>query len=681
MTAPEAQKIPVDLTTHGHVRVDDYYWLRERDHPDVLAYLEAENGYTEARMAHTADFQEQLFQEIKGRIKQTDASVPYKLDDHFYYTRYEDGMEYPLYCRKRGFLDAAEEVMLNVNELAAEHGFCSVGSLKISPSQNLLAYALDTVGRRVYTIRIKDLETGELLPDILPEVTSNLTWAADDETLFYTRQDSTTLRWFQIFRHTLGTDPERDVLIFEEKDDAFDCYIFRTKSRKYLMIESEQTLSSEVRLLETDDPTGQFRLFEPRRRDHEYSVDHFADHFYIRTNHQAKNFRLMRTPIDRTGFDHWEEVIPHRDDVLLEDFEIFRDYLVVEEREKGLMQLRVRPWSGAEEHYLDFGEPAYLAYSFDNYDFDTSLLRYSYTSMTTPDSVFDYDMAERTKSLLKREEVLGGFSSDDYATQRLYARGRDGVEVPISLVYRRELFKKDGTNPLMLYGYGSYGASTDPTFSSERLSLIDRGFVYAIAHIRGGEELGRRWYEDGKLFNKKNSFTDFIDCAEHLHREKYASPDALFCRGGSAGGLLIGAVVNLRPDLFKGAVAEVPFVDVVTTMLDATIPLTTGEYDEWGNPNEKSHYDYMLSYSPYENVEEKAYPHLLVTTSLHDSQVQYWEPAKWVARLRTQKTDENRLLLRTQMEAGHGGVSGRYKGYREQAFCYAFLLALLGIRE
>jgi len=447
------------------------------------------------------------------------------------------------------------------------------------------------------------------------------------------------------------------------------------------MIESWQTLSSEVRLLETDNPSGPFRLFEPRRRDHEYSVDHFGDHFYIRTNHQAKNFRLMRTSTSHTALEHWEEVIAHRDDVLLEDFEIFRDYLVVEERKKGLMQLRVRPWSGDNEHYLDFGEPAYLAYSTDNYDFDTPLLRYAYTSMTTPDSVFDYDMAERTKTLLKREEVLGDFTATDYATERLYAKAQNGAEVPISLVYRKALFKKDGTNPLMLYGYGSYGASIDPTFSSERLSLIDRGFVYAIAHIRGGEELGRSWYEEGKLFNKKNTFTDFIDCAEHLHREKYASPDALFCRGGSAGGLLIGAVINLRPDLFKGAVAEVPFVDVVTTMLDDTIPLTTGEYDEWGNPNQKAYYDYMLSYSPYENVEAKGYPHLLVTTSLHDSQVQYWEPAKWVAKLRTQKNDANRLLLRTQMEAGHGGVSGRFKGYREQAFRYAFLFDLLGIRE
>ena len=678
MTTLIAKKTPVELTAHDHVRVDDYYWLRERENPEVIAYLEAENENTDAEMAHLADFQEQLFQEIKGRIKQTDESVPYKLDDYFYYTRFEDGREYPLYCRKHGSLDSAEEAMLDVNELAAEHGFCSVGSLKISPDQNLLAYALDTVGRRIYTIHIKNLKTGELLSDALPEVTNNFTWAADDETLFYTRHDPTTLRWFQIFRHTLGSAPEHDVLIYEEKDDTFDCYVSRTKSKQYLMIESWQTLSSEIRLLETSNPTGAFRLFDPRRRDHEYSVDHFGDHFYIRTNHQAKNFRLMRTPIDSTSLEHWEEVIPHRDDVLLEDFEIFRDYLVVEERKKGLMQLRVRPWSGNGEHYLDFGEPAYLAYSSDNYDFDTSLLRYAYTSMTTPDSVFDYDMEKRTKTLLKREEVLGDFTSDNYVTERLYARAQDGAEVPISLVYRRELFKKDGTNPLMLYGYG---ASIDPTFSSERLSLIDRGFVYAIAHIRGGEELGRRWYEDGKLFNKKNSFTDFIACAEHLHRTKYASPDALFCRGGSAGGLLIGAVVNLRPDLFKGAVADVPFVDVVTTMLDETIPLTTGEYDEWGNPNEKPYYDYMLSYSPYENVEAKAYPHLLVTTSLHDSQVQYWEPAKWVARLRTKKTDTNRLLLRTQMEAGHGGVSGRYKGYREQAFRYAFLLDLLGIRE
>jgi len=659
-TRPVARIVPVNLEKHGHTRTDNYYWLNERDNPQVIAYLEAENTYTEAVMAHTQGLQRALFEEIKGRIKQTNMSVPYKMDDYFYYTRFEDGQEYPIHCRKKGSLDAPEEVMLDVNVIAEGHEFCDVGRFAVSSEQNLLAYPVDTVGRRIYTIYIKDLATGEIFQDEIPNVTGNMAWAQDNKTLFYTRQDPVTLRWYQVYRHVLGTDPAQDPLVYEETDETFDCFVLKTKSKRYVMIGSRQTLSTEVRYLEADAPQGEFKVLLPREREHEYSVDHYQDCFYIRTNDQAKNFRLIKTP--NTGKEHWQELIPHRDDVLLQGFEIFRDHLLVVERKQGLIQMRVRPWSGEGEHYLDLDEPAYLAFANDNHDFDTPILRYTYTSMTTPPSVFDYNVVTRERTLLKQEEVLGGFDAGDYQTERLMAAAEDGTEIPISIVYRKGM-ERNGDSPLVLYGYGSYGASMDATFSAERLSLLDRGFIYAIAHIRGGEEMGRWWYEDGKMLKKKNTFTDFIACAE---------------LGGSAGGLLMGAVLNLRPDLFKGVVATVPFVDAVTTMLDESIPLTTSEYDEWGNPNDKTYYDYILSYSPYDNVEAKPYPNLLVTTSLHDSQVQYWEPAKWVAKLRAFKTDQNRLLLRTKMEAGHGGVSGRYKRYKETAFTYAFLLDLVG---
>ena len=679
-TPPAARTDTAKLEKHGHVRIDPYYWLKEREDPEVIAYLDAENEYTDAMTAHTKDLQETLFEEIKGRIKQTDMSVPYKLDEYYYYTRMEEGREYPIYCRKKGSLDAPEEIMLDVNEMAEGHAFYSVGTRQVSAGQDLLAYAVDTVGRRIHTIHVKNLATGEHLPDVIPDVTGNLVWAEDNRTLFYTKQDPTTLRWDRVYRHVLGADPAEDELVYEERDDIFYTYLSKTKSKKYLMIVTAHSLSTECRCLEAQNPDGEFRIILPRQSDHEYFVDHYEDHFFIRTNDQAKNFRLMRTPVDRTEMEHWEEVIGHRADVLLEDFEIFRNHLVIKERRDGLIRIRVRPWSGEDEHYLAFEEPAYLAYTEVNLDFDTPLLRYGYTSMTTPRSIYDYDMETREKVLLKQDEILGGFDSANYRTERLYATARDGARVPISIVYRKGL-EKNGSNPLLLYGYGSYGSSVDASFNAPNISLLDRGFVYAIAHIRGGEELGRQWYEDGKLFNKKNTFTDFVDCADHLVQEQYTRPEALFIYGGSAGGLLIGATVNMRPELFRGAIAAVPFVDVVTTMLDDSIPLTTFEYDEWGNPNEKAYYDYILSYSPYDNVERKAYPNLLVTTSLHDSQVQYWEPAKWVARLRTHKTDDNLLLFRTQMEAGHGGVSGRYKMYRETAFKFAFMLNLVGIQE
>ena len=679
-TPPNAAVKPVKLEKHGDVREDNYFWLKERENPEVIAYLEAENAYTDTMMSHTEGFQEELFEEIKGRIKQTDLSVPYKRDDYYYYTRVVEGKEYPIYCRKKGSLDAAEEIMIDANALAEGHKFSSVGGVDISSGQDIVSFAQDTLGRRFYSLRFKNLSTGELLPDEIPNVTGNVAWANDNKTVFYAKQDPVTLRSYQIYRHELGTHPSADKLVYEEKDVTFSCYVFKTKSKKYVMIASNQSLSNEFRYIDADTPTGSFTVLQPRERNHEYDVDHYEDNFYIRTNLNAKNFRLMKTPVTRTTKRNWVEVIPDRDDVFLQGFEIFKDNLVVVERKEGLIQMRIRPWSGAGEHYLDFGEPAYLAYVSTNYQFDTPLLRYGYTSLTTPNSVYDYDMTTKEKTLLKQEEVLGGFNREDYVTERVSAPARDGKMVPVSIVYKKGT-TNDGKNPLLLYGYGSYGASRDATFSSARLSLLNRGFIYAIAHIRGGQELGRAWYDDGKLLNKKNTFTDFIDCAEYMIKLGYTGPEHLYAQGGSAGGLLIGAVINMRHDLFKGVIADVPWVDVVTTMLDESIPLTTSEYDEWGNPNDKKYYEYMLSYSPYDNVEAKGYPNILITTSLFDSQVQYFEPAKWTAKLRTMKTDNNTILLKTEMQAGHGGVSGRYKQYKDTAFKYAFLLDLEGIDD
>jgi oligopeptidase B len=674
------KRIPTRLEKDGHVRVDDYYWLRERDNPEVIAYLSSENEYAEKEMAHARVFEGKLFSEIKGRFKPTDMSVPYKRDDYFYYTRYEDGKEYPIYARKRGSLHQPEEIMLDTNALAEGHEFFSIGGWAVSSGQDLLAYTVDTKGRRIYRTYFKDLDSGEMLPDTLAEVTENLTWANDNQTLFYARQDPVTLRAYQIYRHLMGSDPATDEIVFEERDETFVTYVFKTKTKTFLMIVSSHTTSQEYRYLDADAPFGELKIFLPRARDHEYHLDHFQDRFLIRTNDRAKNFRLVSTPIDQPGKEHWQEIIPHRENVFLGDFDIFQDHLVLEERARGLTEIRVIPWSGGDGHYLEFDEPAYRANVGTNLELDTTVLRFEYTSMKTPLSIYDYDMVTRQRILLKQEEVLGGFNSDDYVAERLYAPASDGTEIPISIVYRKGT-KRDGQSPLLLYGYGAYGLSIDAAFASPRLSLIDRGFVYAIAHIRGGQELGRRWYEAGKLLKKKNTFTDFVACAEHLIRGRYTSPEKLFGMGRSAGGLLMGAVTNMRPDLFKGIVAEVPFVDVVTTMLDPSIPLTTGEYDEWGDPNQKEYYYYMLSYSPYDNVEPKAYPNLLITGGLHDSQVQYWEPAKWVAKLRALKTDNNRLLLKTNMEAGHGGASGRFRRHHETAFAYAFLLDLAGINE
>ena len=679
-TAPRPAKRPKSLVIHGHERIDDYYWLNQREDPEVLAYLEAENAYVDARLAHTEGLQETLFEEMVGRIKQDDASVPVKDGAYFYYSRFQEGGEYSLFCRRPAQgreMVGGEEVLLDGNALAKGHEFFSLRGRSLTKAQDKVAFATDTVGRRIYTIRVRDLNSGTILEDEIPEVTGNMAWANDGRTLFYTKQDPVTLRWHQVWRHTLGTDASEDVLVFEESDDTFSCYVWKTKSDRFLMISSEQTLSSEVRYLDADDPQGVFRVIAPRERNHEYDVAHFGDHFYVVTNDRAENFRLMRAPVTAPGRDQWTEVVPHRADVFLSGIEIFKDHLVLSEREGGLVQLRVRPWNGQGEHTIDFGEAAYAAGLTGNPEFDTSVLRYRYSSLTTPNSVLDYDMNARTKTLLKQDEVLGGFSSDNYATERLMAPARDGVRVPISVVYHKDT-PRDGSAPLMQYGYGSYGSSLDPSFRSSIVSLLDRGFVYAIAHIRGGQEMGRRWYEDGKLHKKQNTFTDFIDCAEHLAREGYGDRDRMYAMGGSAGGLLVGAVVNMRPDLFDGVVAAVPFVDVVTTMLDDSIPLTTSEYDEWGNPNIKEYYDTMLAYSPYDNVTDRTYPNLLVTTGLHDSQVQYFEPAKWVAKLRDHWQGDHVLLFKTNMEAGHGGASGRFRRLKETALNYAFVLDLSG---
>ncbi|MEH0158060.1 S9 family peptidase [Limibacter armeniacum] len=673
---PVAKKVPVELTQHGDVRIDNYYWMRDRENPEVIAYLEAENAYTEQVMTPHKSLEDELFDEIKARIKEDDESVPYKLNGYYYYSKHEEGKGYAIHCRKKGSLDAEEEILLDVNQVAEGHDFCSVGGLKVSEQNDMLAYAVDNVGRRIYTICFKNLISGVEIEEKLEHTTGNIAWAADNKTLFYTTQDEETLRSNKVWKHRLGTSQEEDELIFEETDEKFTVAVMRSKSREYIFINSSSTLSSEWRFVESNDPDSGFRLVQSREHKHEYGIDHYQDKFYVLTNWQAKNFRLMEAPIDTPSKEYWTELIPHRSDVLLEGIEIFAKFMVLEERSGGLSHLRVMEWEGENEHYIDFGEETYTAWTGANYDFDTPILRYGYNSLTTPASVYDYNMETREKILLKQQEVLGAFNSEDYHAERIYAIAQDGVKVPISLVYKKG-FERNGEAPLYLTGYGAYGFSYDPYFSSIRLSLLDRGFVFAIAHIRGGEDMGRAWYEDGKMLKKKNTFSDFIACAEHLIAEKYTSSSKLAANGGSAGGLLMGAVMNMRPELFKVIVAEVPFVDVVSTMLDESIPLTVGEYDEWGNPNDPKYYEYIKSYSPYDQLETKDYPHTLVTSGLHDSQVQYWEPTKWVAKLREMKTDNNMLLLKTNMTAGHGGASGRYEMYREVAFEYAFILSIL----
>ena len=683
---PIAKKIPLKITTHNDIRVDDYFWMRLSDEQknaetpdpqtqDVLDYLNAENDYTKQVLAHTEDFQKKLFDEIVGRIKQDDESVPYADNGYFYLTRFEEGKEHPIYSRKKGNLEAPEEIMLDENELAKSFDYYKIAGRSVSPNNQIVAFGEDTVSRRIYTIRFKNLTTGEFLPDVIENTTGGSVWANDNQTVFYTRKDE-SLRSFKIFKHKLGTDPASDQLVFHEEDETFSTYIYKTKSKKYLVIGSYATLTQEYKFLNADTPNGDFQLFEPRNRKLklEYDINHYHDKWLVKTNLEAQNFRLMECPEFKTTRDNWKEVIPHRDDVLLEDVDLFNDFLVVSERIEGITQLRIRPWEG-EEHYVDFGEKAFMAYTSVNMDFDTPILRLGYTSLTTPNSVFDYNMQTKKMQLLKEQEVVGGYDKTQYQSERLFATAKDGTKVPISLVYKKG-FKKDGKQPLLLYAYGSYGHSMDPYFSSIRLSLLDRGFAFAIAHIRGGEEMGRHWYEDGKLLNKKNTFDDFIDCGDFLIKENYTSNNHLYAMGGSAGGLLMGAIINMRPELWNGVVAAVPFVDVINTMLDETIPLTTGEFDEWGNPKDEKFYHYIKSYSPYDNVEAKNYPSMLITTGYHDSQVQYWEPAKWLAKLRDLKTDNNNLVMHCDMVAGHGGLAGRFEKHKETALEYAFLLNL-----
>ena len=674
---PVAKVEPHELTAHGETRVDDYYWLRDRDDPEVIAYLEAENAYTDAMMKDLQEVQDELFAEMKGRLKKDEQSAEYREDGYWYYTRYEPGGEYALHCRRPGSMDAPEEIMFDGNALAEGHDYFALRGVEVSPGTRLATFAVDTVGRRFYTLRVKDLETGLVLDDVIPDVTANSAWAMDNRHIFYTKQDPETLRSYQIWRHELGTPAGDDVLVYQEDDETFSCWVRRSKSDRYLLIASSQTLSTEYRILEADDPTGGFRVFQPRQRDLEYSIDHQGDRWVIRTNLFARNFRLMECPVDKTWLANWREVVPHREDVLLEDVEVFSDWLVLTERYDGLSHLRVMPMDGSPDHTLAFADPTWAAWSSYNPEMDSQVLRFSYSSLTTPSSTYAYDMAERTRTLVRQQEVLGGFDPADYAAEYIHVEARDGTLVPVSLVHRAD-FARDGSAPLLLYGYGSYGASMSAAFRPTVLSLLDRGFVYAIAHVRGGEEMGRAWYEEGKLLKKKNTFTDFIDCGRALVEEGYTARDRLFAMGGSAGGLLVGAAVNMAPDLWRGVVAHVPFVDVVTTMLDESIPLTTGEYDEWGDPHEKVYYDYMLSYSPYDQVKPQEYPAMLVTTGLHDSQVQYWEPAKWVAKLRANKTGDSPLLLRVNMDAGHGGRSGRYRSLEETALAWAFILDLAG---
>lgn len=682
ITPPVAKKVPKKLEIHGDTRVDDYYWMNDREDSEVIRFLEQENEYYRAMTSHTQKLQDTLFQEMRSRIREDDTSVPYKRNGYWYITRYETGKEYPVYARKKESLDREEEVMFNVNELAEGHEYFRLTGISVSPDNKLAAFGTDTVSRRQYYIRIKNLETGEVYPDKIDNTTGGSVWAKDNKTLFYTKKDPVTLRSDKIYKHVLGTPAEEDELVYHEEDETFSTYVYKSKSQDYIIIGSNSTLTSEYRFLNADDPQGTFKVFSPRTRGLEYSIYHFGSDFYILTNKDgATNFKLMKTSRKTTASEHWEEYLPHREDVLLEDIEIFKDFLVVSERDNGLNKIKVTRWDGSDSYYLPFDNETYVAFPYVNLDYDTQLLRYIYMSMTTPYSIIDFDMSSREKTVLKQEEVLGGkFKEENYRSQRVWATARDGARVAISLVYHKDT-PLDGRSPLLQYAYGSYGSTIDPSFSSVRLSLLDRGFIYAIAHVRGGEYLGRPWYEDGKLLNKKNTFTDFIDCSKFLIEKKFTSSEHLYAWGGSAGGLLMGVVVNMAPELYHGVIAAVPFVDVVTTMLDDSIPLTTGEYDEWGNPNDPVYYEYMLSYSPYDNVRVQAYPNMYVSTGLHDSQVQYWEPAKWVAKLREYKTDDNLLFLDTNMDAGHGGASGRFEALKETAKEYAFLLDLEGISQ
>ena len=690
---PIAEKEEIVLEKHGDVRRDNYFWMRlsdaqkiskekDKQTQKVENYLHAENKYFNEVTAFSKDFQSDLFEEMKARIKEDDSSVPYKKNGYYYITRFEKGNQYPIYSRKKGTLEASEEILFNVNEEAKGFEYFQLGGLNISTNNKLTAFATDTVSRRQYTLRIKNLETGEIYKDEIKNTTGGSTWANDNKTLFYTKKDPKTLRSYKVFKHILGTPTSEDVEVYHEKDETFGTFVYKTKSKKYIVVGSFNTISTEYQVLEANNPNGLLKMIQPRERNLEYDIAHYKDHFYIKTNKDgAFNFKLMKTPESNTNKENWVDVIPHRKDTLLEEISIFKDYLVLEERNEGLNKIRIKCWDNSSDYYLPFDEETYSADVLSNADFDTEIIRYSYNSMTTPASVIDFNMKNQTKEIKKEQEVLGGkFDKQNYTSKRIWVPARDGKKVALSIVYHKKI-KINKNTPVLQYAYGSYGHIISDGFSTTRLSLLDRGFIFAIAHVRGSEYLGRDWYDDGKMLNKQNTFNDFVDCSKYLIEKKYTSKEHLYAMGGSAGGLLMGAIVNMNPELYNGIIAAVPFVDVVSTMLDESIPLTTGEYDEWGNPNNKEYYNYIKSYSPYDQVERKEYPNMLVTTGYFDSQVQYWEPAKWVAKLRDLKTDNNLLFLQTNMDTGHGGASGRFDALKETARDYTFLLALEELLE
>lgn len=678
---PVAKQIPKELIAQNDVRVDNYFWLNDRENHEVIDYLEQENAYCESKMKHTEQFQKDLFEEMKSRIKEDDQSVPYKYNGYWYIVKFETGKDYPIYFRRKEAIDAPDELLFDCNKMAEGQSYFKLTGISISPDNSKVSFALDTVGRRQYTIHIKDLKTNELFPERITNATGSSTWANDNNTLFYTSKNEQTLRSEKVLKHILGTDPKNDELIYHEDDDTFNVSVHKSKSRQYIIIGSHSTLTNEYQILDANKPNDEFELFQERIRGLEYSISHFENHFYILTNlDNATNFKLMKTNIANTAIEHWEEVIPHRKNVMLEGIDIFKEFLVISERENGLNNIRIKRWDNTDDYFLPFNNETYTAYTSTNIDFDTTILRYGYNSLTTPASIIDFDMVNKTKDIKKEQEVLGGkFNKNNYVSERIWATADDGTKIPMSIVHHKNT-KKNKDTPLLIYAYGSYGHTIDPYFSTIRLSLLDRGFMYVIAHVRGGEYLGRPWYENGKLLLKKNTFTDFITCSRHLIDINYTSSNHLYAMGGSAGGLLMGSIINMEPNLYNGVVAQVPFVDVITTMLDNSIPLTTGEYDEWGNPNDLAYYNYIKSYSPYDNVTKQDYPNLLVIAGLHDSQVQYWEPAKWVAKLRTHKTNNTLLLLKTNMDAGHGGASGRFESLKEDALEFAFLLDLEGIK-
>ena len=685
---PVAAKIPTEIETHGDIRIDNYFWMRlsdeqknakEKDEQTtkVLDFLNAENNYYNQITEYTNDFQSSLFEEMKSRIKEDDESVPYKKNGYFYITKYEKGQQYPIYTRKKETLEAEEELLFDVNKLAEGHEYFQLGGLNVSPNNELVAFSVDTISRRQYVLHIKNLKTGEIYDDVITNTNGGSVWANDNKTLFYTKKDPVSLRSYKIYKHILGTNESEDVVIFHESDDTFGTFVTKTKSNKYIIVGSYSTVSSEYQFLDADNPSSSLQLIQKRERNLEYDIAHYKNHFYIRTNKDgAFNFKLMKTPVTKTSKENWTDVIPHREDTLLEDMSIFKNFLVLEERNNGLNKIRIKRWNDTEDYYLPFDEETYSASVHANSDFDTNTIRYSYNSMTTPSSVIDFNMSSKAKEIKKEQEVLGGkFNKNNYTSKRVWVTSRDGKKVAVSLVHRKDTELNENT-PLLLYAYGSYGATMSDGFSTVRLSLLDRGFVFGIAHIRGSEYLGRNWYEDGKLLHKKNTFNDFVDCSKFLIEKKYTSAKHLYAMGGSAGGLLMGVIVNMNPELYNGIIAQVPFVDVISTMLDESIPLTTGEFDEWGNPKNKEYYEYIKSYSPYDQVKAQAYPNMLITSGYWDSQVQYWEPAKWVAKLREKKTDKNILLLHTNMEAGHGGASGRFDALKEVAREYTFILDL-----